>query len=324
MNKVFFILILSLILLDQNVYSQSYVVKDAVKKFPVSYATISFGNGTGLFADENGIFQFSEKWYRDIDSLYISAIGYKEKTISIKNAPKTILLTPDISELQEVVIKSENLGKYKIRKKKSVVHDNYFRCWLPTVESEIAVFFPRDPLKSTKIASVFLPVKMESSDGSSSGKKQFFSTLFKMQFYENEQGFPGKRLAGDNIIFKITNSDKTNFELDISEYKMFIPKNGVFVSVQVLGYTNKEGKLQNTKKYHEVETSKGSVKISTTFRPLLPFTNKIKDNITFTRRVFFRNRTWQRFDEKYSTNNSLIQKGFMNYGMGLKMHVYEK
>lgn len=324
MNKVFPILILLLIPLTQDVYCQSYVIQDATKKFPISYATISFGNGNGLFADENGVFQFSQKWYSDIDSLYISALGYKEKALSIKNAPKTILLTPDVSELQEVVITSENLGKYRTRKKNSVIHDNYFRCWLPTVESEIAVFFPRDPLKSTKIASVVLPVKMEASDGSSSGKKQSFSTLFKMQFYENDNGFPGKRIPGDNIIFRITNNDKTNFELDISEYKVFIPKNGVFVSVQVLGYTDKEGKLQNTKKYHEVETRKGIVKISTTFRPLLPFTNKIENNITFTRRVFFRNRTWQRFDEKYSENNTLIQKGFMNYGIGLKMHVYEK
>ncbi|MFD2562248.1 hypothetical protein [Aquimarina rubra] len=321
MKKVFPILVL---LLFQGIQSQSYKIFDASEKFPISYATISFGNGNGLFADADGVFQFSKKRYRDIDSIFISALGYKEKGLTTEDLPKTILLTPDIAELQEVVVKAENLGKYKTKKKSSKVHDDYFRCWLPTVESEIAVFFPKDPLKSTKIASVFLPVMMESSRGSSSGKKQSFSTLFKMQFYQNSNGFPGKRLPGDDIIFRITNKDKTNFELDISEYKVFIPKNGVFISIQVLGYTDKEGKLQHTKKYHEVETRKGIVKVSTTFRPLLPFTDKIEDNITFTRRIFYKNRTWQRFDKKYSENNTLIQKGFMNYGMGLKMHIYEK
>lgn len=321
MKKVCFILVL---LMFEGIYAQVYKIQDAEQKFPISYATISFGNGNGLFADADGIFKFSEKRYNGIDSLFISALGYKEKGLSTKNLPKNILLIPDIAELQEVVVKADNLGKYKTKKKNSKVHDDYFRCWLPTVESEIAVFFPRDPLKSTKIASVFLPVMMETSSGSSSGRKQSFSTLFKMQFYENNNGTPGKRLSGDDIIFRITNKDKTNFELDISEYKVFIPKNGVFVSVQVLGYTDKEGKLQDTKKYHEVETRKGIVKISTTFRPLLPFTNKIEDNITFTRRIFFKNRTWQCFDKKYSENNTLIQKGFMNYGMGIKMHVYEK
>lgn len=320
MKKVLLLLVL---LVYQCIYSQTYTIKDSGEKFPISYATISFGNGNGLFADEDGVFEFSKKRYKDIDSLYISALGYKEKGISTNSLPKTIELIPDVSQLQEVVVKAENLGRYKTKKKGSKVHDDYFKCWLPTVESEIAVFFPRDPLKSTKIASVYLPVMMESSRGSSS-KKQAFSTLFKMQFYRNENGFPGKRLVGDDIIFRITNDDKTNFELDILEHKVFVPKNGVFVSIQVLGYTDKNGKLQHTKKYHEVETRKGIVKVSTTFRPLLPFTNKIEDNITFTRRIFFKNRTWQRFDEKYSENNMLIQKGFMNYGMGLKMHVYEK
>ncbi|MHA7057477.1 carboxypeptidase-like regulatory domain-containing protein [Aquimarina sp. M1] len=319
MKKVFPILVLLMI---QGVRSQSYRVLDVTKKSPVSYATISFGNGNGLFADADGVFQFSKKRYRDIDSIYISALGYTEKTLATKNLPKNILLTQDVSELQEVVVTAENLGKYRTKRKSSRVHDDYFRCWLPTVESEIAVFFPRDPLKSTKIASVFLPVMMESS--SESGRKQSFSTLFKMQFYKNHQGFPGKRLPNDDIIFRITNNNKTNFELDISEYKVFIPKNGVFISIQVLGYTDKEGRLQHTKKYHEVETRKGIVKVSTTFRPLLPFTNKIDDNITFTRRIFFKNRTWQRFDTEYSENNILIQKGFMNYGMGVKLHVYEK
>ncbi|MGY3794713.1 hypothetical protein [uncultured Aquimarina sp.] len=317
------VLLLLVLLANQCIYSQVYTIQDAGEKFPISYATISFGNGNGLFADEDGVFEFSKKRYKDIDSIYISALGYKEKGISTKNLPKIIELTPDVAQLQEVVVKAENLGRYKTKRKGSKIHDDYFKCWLPTVESEIAVFFRRDPLKSTKIASVYLPVMMESSRGSS-GRKQAFSTLFKMQFYRNDNGFPGKRLAGDDIIFRITNDDKTNFELDILEHKVFIPKNGVFVSIQVLGYTDKNGKLQHTKKYHEVETRKGIVKVSTTFRPLLPFTNKIEDNITFTRRIFFKNRTWQRFDEKYSENNMLIQKGFMNYGMGLKMHVYEK
>ncbi|KAA1246965.1 carboxypeptidase-like regulatory domain-containing protein [Aquimarina sp. RZ0] len=320
MNKAFLILLLVLI---QNIHSQRYTVLDSIKKSPVSYATISFGNGNGLFADADGVFEFSEKRYADIDSLFISALGYKEFAIDTKKLSKKILLTREIAELQEVIVTAENLGKYKTKKKNAKIHNDYFKCWLPTVESEIAVFFPRDPLKSTKIASVFLPVKMESSRGSS-GKKQAFSTLFKMQFYRNYKGTPGKRLPSEDIIFNITNKDKSNFELDISEYKVFIPKEGLFVSLQVLGYADKEGKLQHTKKYHEVETNKGIIKISTTFRPLLPFTDKIADNITFTRRVFFKNRTWQRFDKKYSDTNNLIKTNHMNYGIGLKTHVYEK
>ncbi|KZS42550.1 hypothetical protein AWE51_03660 [Aquimarina aggregata] len=319
MKKLFALLLL---FLSQFIYSQAYSILDAANKTPVSYATISFGNGSGTFADADGRFKYYKKWYPKVDSLYVSALGYKEITISTNAIPKTILLEQNIAELKEVYITAEKKRKYKTKRLASTVHNDYFRCWLPTVESEIAVFFPKESEKSTSISSVFLPVKVESSN-KHSGKEQPFSTLFKMQFYANEKGFPGKRLAYEDIIFKITEKDKSNFELNVSEYKVYIPKEGIFISVQVLGYADKNGKLQQTRKYHEVETRKGLVKVSTTFRPLLPFTNKFDHYHTFTRRIFYKNRTWQRFDRKYSTNNNLIKSNNTNYGMGLKLRLYE-
>ncbi|WP_109301070.1 carboxypeptidase-like regulatory domain-containing protein [Aquimarina sp. AU474] len=319
MKKLFLLLLL---FLAQIVCSQTYTVLDSVQNTPISFATISFGNGNGTFADADGNFQFSKKWYPDIDTLYISALGHKERVISTTLIPKKIKLAQDVSELKEVIITAEKKRRYKTRKIASEVHNDYFKCWLPTVESEIAVFFPKNTQKPTKIASIYLPIKVESSNRNSSGG-QSFSTIFKMQFYTNDMGAPGKRLAYDDIIFNVTNKDKINFELNVSEHKVYIPKGGIFVSIQVLGYADKNGKLQQTKKYHEVETRKGIVKVSTTFRPLLPFTNKINDYRTFTRRVFFKNRTWQRFDPEYSETNNLIKNNNTNYGMGLKLHLYE-
>ncbi len=318
MKKLFPLLLL---FLAQFVCSQTYTVRDSVQNNPISYATISFGNGNGTFADADGNFQFSKRWYPDIDTIYVSAIGFKELALATKSIPKKIFLTQDVSELKEVIVTAEKKRKYKTKKLPSEVHNDYFKCWLPTVESEIAVFFPKDPEKSTKIASVYLPVKVESSNRNARG--QTFSTLFKMQFYRNNKGFPGARLPYEDIIFMISDKDKSNFELNVSEYKVYIPKDGIFVSIQVLGYADKNGKLQQTKKYHEVETRKGIVKVSTTFRPLLPFTDKIAKNKTFTRRIFFRNRTWQLFDANYSDSNNLIKNNNTNYGMGLKLHLFE-
>ncbi len=320
MKKLFPLLLL---FLAQIVCSQTYTVLDSVQKSPISYATISFGNGNGTFADADGNFRFSKKWYPDIDSLYISALGHKELALATVSLPQQILLVQDVAELKEVVVTAEKKRKYKTKKLASEVHNDYFRSWLPTVESEIAVFFPKSSQKPTKIASVYLPVKVESSNRNAS-KDQPFSTLFKMQFYGNDNSFPGKRLPYEDIIFKINNRDKSNFELNVSEYKVYIPKEGVFVSIQVLGYADKDGKLQQTKKYHEVETRKGIVKVSTTFRPLLPFTDKINGYKTFTRRIFYKNRTWQRFDPEYSKNNNLIKNNNTNYGMGLKLYLYEE
>ncbi|MFL1895342.1 hypothetical protein ACJRPK_06540 [Aquimarina sp. 2-A2] len=303
-------------------YGQRYELHDPILKEPVSYATISFGNGNGMFADANGVFYFSPKRYADIDTLYITAVGYKDKVVDTRTMPSTLIMEQDIAQLQEVYLTGEKRRKYKVKKIASKVHADYFKCWLPTVESEIGVFFPKPSSTPVKIASVYLPVKMEASR-SASGKPQAFSTLFKMQFYSNVDGKPSKRLPYEDIIFRVTEKDKANFELDISEYKIYVPSDGIYISIQVLGYTDSEGNLQDTRKYHEVETPKGFVKISTTFRPLLPFTDKIDSFTTFTRRIFYKNRTWQRFDNNYTKGNSLIQRGFTNYGMGVKFHIYE-
>lgn len=320
MKKLSFTLLLFLI---QYTYSQKYTILDSVQRNSVSYATISFDNGTGVFADADGKFFFSNKLYPNIDSLFITAIGYKDFPVKSGKIPNPILMTPDIAQLKEVYLIGEKQKKYKTKKIKAELHDDYFKCWLPTVESEIAVFFPKDPIKPTKITSIYLPIKLENSSKNSNNKLSF-STLFKMQFYENKNNFPGKRLPYEDIIFNITNRSKPNFELDIADSKIYIPKNGIFISIQVLGYADKKGQLEHTKKYHEVETKRGTVKISTTFRPLLPFTNTINTNKTFIRRIFFKNKTWQRFDKKYSTNNMLIQNNYTNYGMGLKLQLFEE
>jgi len=314
---------LLLFFLTITISAQTYTVLDSISLNPISFATISFGNGNGTFADANGIFTFSKKWYADIDTLYISALGHQELTVPTGTMPKKILLSQNIAELNEVVVVAEKKRKYKTKKIPSEVHNDYFRSWLPTVESEIAVFFQKNKPNDTKIASVYLPIKVESSNQNSK-KPQSFSTIFKMQFYDNVNGYPGNRLPHEDIIFRVTDKDKTNFELDINKYGIYIPKNGIFVSIQVLGYSDKSGQLQQTKKYSEIDTRKGKVKVSTTFRPLLPFTNKIVQNNTFTRRIFYKNRTWQKFDQNYSKTNNLIKSKNTNYGMGLKLFIFEE
>ncbi|WP_378187920.1 hypothetical protein ACE939_05865 [Aquimarina sp. W85] len=304
-------------------YGQRYRLTDPILKEAVSYATISFGNGNGMFADAKGFFNFSPDRYKDIDTLYITAVGYKDKIVATRTMPPIMIMEQDVAQLQEVYLTGERKRKYKVKKIASKVHSDYFKCWLPTVESEIGVYFSKPSNVPVKIASVSLPVKMEASR-SSSGKVQSFSTLFKMQFYSSVNGAPGPRLMYEDIIFRITEKDKANFELDISKYNVYVPAEGIFVSIQVLGYTDSKGNLQDTRKYHEVETPKGFVKISTTFRPLLPFTEKIDGYRTYTRRIFYKNRTWQRFDTEYTKGNSLIQRGLTNYGMGVRFHIFEK
>ena len=130
-------------------------------------------------------------------------------------------------------------------------------------------------------------------------------------------------LSYEKIIFRVTEQSEDVFELDITENDIFIPKNGIFASIQILGYTDKQGKLLPNKKYQEVKTRKGIVKVSTTFRPLLPFTNKIPAKRTFIKRIFLNNNEWVRYEKKNIPRSKLLAEGLNNYGMGLKMKVYQ-
>ena len=303
-------------------------IKEKLTKEPVSYATISFGNGQGFFADDDGMFIFNKTLYPDVDSLFISALGYKDLTIASINLPKTLFLETHIDELDEVVVHSKIDRKFKIGTIKPYLDDDYFKCWLPTIESEIAVFFPNNDDQLKKITNIHFPITLESKDWGQRKKKnaekKAFSTLFKVKFYNNENGFPGKVLTYENIVFRTTEKNGDVFELDVSNHDIFIPKTGFFVSIQVLGYTNANGKLLPNKKYKEIKSNDGIVKIPTNFRPLLPFTNEIVQNNTFIKRVFLQNNEWTRFQTGSSIDSSLLKAGLNNYGVGISYNIYEE
>ncbi len=304
----------------QFCFSQLAIV-DSTDNEPIAYATISFGNGHGSFADEDGRFQFSKNKYTDVDSLFISAMGYADKKLSTKVLPKILRLKPEVSQLNEVVVFAPKSGKFKTRKRKPVTHNDVFASWLPTVESEVAVLFKRYEKQPTQISKLLLPINTESKY-KTKGKGKF-ATIFRVQFYENYKGLPKDALLYDDIVFAINEEADKVYELNISAKDIFIPKSGIFVAIQVLGYANSKGGLAQTKQYREIKTARGVQKISTSFRPLLPFTKKLINQNTYVRRIFWNNKKWQIFDKSYNQKSKLIQTGHHNYGMGAEFKVYE-
>ncbi|WP_299126026.1 hypothetical protein [uncultured Winogradskyella sp.] len=323
MRKILFVILF----IGQLSFAQ-ITVKDSITKYPVSYATISFGNGNGIFADDEGQFYFTKKLYPDIDSLFISALGFKNLNISTKNLPDELFLQPKADELDEVVVGVKLDRKFKKETLKPYLDDNYYNCWLPTIESEIAVYFPKTTTKDQKLSSVSFPIALESKDWKkrkrSNSEKKKFSTLFKVKFYNNNNGIPGKVLTYETIVFRATEKDGDVFELNVDEFDIYIPENGFFVSLQVLGYTDKLGKLLPNKKYKEIESKNGNViKIPTNFRPLLPFTEKVESKNTYIKRVFISGNNWLKFENGNGFQSSLLDKNLFNYGIGLTYKTYK-
>lgn len=303
------------------------VIKDKQTEHPVSYANISFGNGNGMFADDEGLFIFTKKLYPDVDSLFISALGYKTLAIASSDLKNLLWLEADIDELNEVVIRTKIDRKFKEETLEPYLDDDYYNCWLPTIESEIAVFFPKEDEADKQIITVHFPITLESKDWEKRHKKnadkQPFSTLFKAKFYDNNNGIPGKELIYETIVFRATEKGGDVYNLDVSEYDIMMPDNGMFVSLQVLGYTDDNGKLLPNKKYKEIKTGNEVVKIPTNFRPLLPFTDEISETRTFIKRVFVNNNKWSKFEKGSDVQSGLLKSGLNNYGIGLTYKVFK-
>lgn len=309
-----------------SVLSQT-TIKDMETKLPVSYATVSFGNGNGIFADDEGLFVFTKKLYPDVDTLYISALGFKDLKVSTLSLGNTLFMEAQADLLDEVMIQVNSNRKYKIERIKPFLDDDYYNCWLPTIESEIAVLFLNDGDEDKDIDKLKFPIALESKDWNKRNKansdKKSFSTLFKVRLYYNDQGQPGKAMTNQTIVFNATEHDGDVYELDMDSYNIRIPKEGFFVSVQVLGYADNNGKLLPNKKYKEIKGNNGTIKIPTNFRPLLPFTNEVPVNRTFIKRVFINGNNWKLFKPNNGIQSTLLDKGYVNYGIGLDIKVYK-
>jgi hypothetical protein len=265
--------------------------------------------------------------YPDIDSLFVSALGFKDLNIASANLTETLQLEPHVDQLDEVIVKARIDRKYKEETMEPYLDDDYYKCWLPTIESEIAVYFKNPDDKLKKLSQVHFPIALESIDwekrNKANAEKKPFSTLFKVNIYENNNGFPGKPLTYENMVFRVTEKDGDAFLLDVSEKDIYIPNTGFFVSIQVLGYTDEAGKLLPNKKYKEITSRGTTVKIPTNFRPLLPFTGEIPENNTFIKRVFVNGNQWIQFKKGNVADSSLLSAGLNNYGMGITFKVYK-
>lgn len=316
-----------LLLISALSYSQTQIV-DLETKAPVSFATVMFGNSQGLFADDEGIFVFNEKLYPGVDSLTISALGYSTLKIASKKLTNTIFLKAEIDQLDEVVLTAIVNKPFKKETIKPILDTDYYNCWLPTIESEIAVLFEFNDDKSRKLTSVFFPITPESVDWNKRNKpnaeKHEFSTLFKVKCYENRNGRPGIELVKKNIVFVATEKDGTAYDLDVSAYQILIPENGIFISLQVLGYTDSNGKLLPNKKYKEIKSNNDIIYIPTNFRPLLPFTDEIEGHRTFVKRIFIADNEWVIFKKGSGITSSLPDKNLNNYGIGINYNTYKE
>jgi len=230
MKATFFFLLFSILLTAQT----KGVVKDSLSGKPISYVNIWIENeNIATTSEEDGTFSINASGNKN---LIFSALGYEKKTIKASQAAE-VFLSSKAFDLEEVVISNS----IQTRQIVIGVTENTIAQAFDNGPRMDVKFFPYNPIyKKTKyIKKVTLYTDSRIEDAT-----------IKLRFFKvDANGYPGEEMLKKALIVSVKNGTKNN-KIDLSDYNLIMPKNGLFVGFEKLMIEkNKKEKIitdQNT------------------------------------------------------------------------------
>lgn len=219
--KIFFLLLISL-----PVYSQTATsIYDEDTKTPIPYVNIwVVGENWGTIADENGRYLIDKLTLGD--SITLSAMGYKNKTVSVLKNADTIYLKPQPILLNEVVIGRKKNKKIKIgtlKNKETLVADFTER---GSAEGNFSItrYFSGDVIYEEMPFLTRVTVRAYSKY-----KNQYFAMAVRSV---GENGKPDKLLNDAPILCLVKTGSGSLLKVDVSKLNIKIPANGFFITLE--------------------------------------------------------------------------------------------
>ena len=256
---------------------ERFPLLDSISKQPIPYANIVlFSKGNiigGTYTDKLGLLSIGE----EIDSIKITSLGYKDKSISKRELTHILFLTPIVYNLEEVVVtnktttckKTINIGYY--RQKKSIsIH--------LLKNSELTTLISNNFKKEFVVRNIYFELKNNSTK----------ILPIRLKIYANVNG-PNELLFSNDIEVTASNKKK-NYKLNIYDADVKFPKEGVFVGFEYLQSND------NDKVY-------------------ISATNKAKGSGTFIKDKFWK-MNWNSFDNHFY-RKLIAVKGNINLAVGL-------
>lgn len=202
---------------------------------PVSYANIWKENK--IYATSDSLGYFNSVAPNNL-KYKITAVGYNDKYI--ENMVGTIFLEPKINILEEVKIYSPkflNVIQYSKAKKDVFVGVNF-----DVTTSEFIKFIPNG---SKNDKTLFL--NSVSFYSSTTAKNRKINVVL---YSVGQDGKPDKIINDENLIC-ILKKGKTLNKIDLKNFKIVLPKNGIFVGIQHLLLEENKfyPSINNTKSY---------------------------------------------------------------------------
>lgn len=260
LNKQFmrFILIPTLLFLTfalangQN-FKISGKVTDSDNEEELPFANIMVVNYTiGTTSDSQGFFELSLADSLKNDSLIISYVGYQTLILCLNDIRGDIVrLKPKNIKLNEVVIRPS-------KKKIKLIIVNQFKpknCNLrySSTNTNTDLWIPYRPKEPT-IEALYFPYKKEYG-GSRRVKEVWLKvsnlktppTYFNLRIFNaSDDQIPDYDLLSESIIIKVTES-KHLIKVNLEEYNLVIPENGLFVGFELLIIDENKSTVQDKK-----------------------------------------------------------------------------
>lgn len=271
MKKKFILLLLISFQICFSQQIEGYIY-DKTDKTPVPYSNILITNSKGgTYSNTEGYFNLNLK-NNDSDSLLVSSVGYKTRIIPINqfdlNSIISIELEKEIFELDEAVL---TLKKIKYTQKETIGLEktgrhNHFGL----IGSNTVAYIENKKNTRGKLKTIHL--YLNKTKKNTSWKSTVFESKLNIRIYkyDKKNNLPGEELLHQNLIVKPKNK-KYILKIDIEDYNIKIPKDGICIGVEYIDENNE------FKKYEHVA-------------PALRYTESINKNNTWSN---YRNRGWK-------------------------------
>lgn len=298
MNK----LIIAFLFITHSLFTKSQDIKiiilDSLSNKPVSYASVCFmDKKSGTYANENGIF-FTHKINQTIQ---ISHIGYYSQIIKLPVKDNTVKLQPQTYFLNEITVrpgkkKIDEIGYYKF---KSYFNINGFS------GDELAVYFANSFNSEKTINQIIIGVNTDRRIKDALGVN--FVSVFRVNFYSTKENStePDSMILKKDMLFTSEILEHKT-KIDISEYHLKFPVNGIFVSIEWVGIES-----ENTKELITDSKERMEPFVSTTFE---------KTNTVVYERNKFSDNKWKLVDKNHKYSIALKEDNFFTPKISLSLY----
>jgi hypothetical protein len=233
MSKVIVLILLTLILhsalsgQEKGIYDRQIGINSSDNNKPVSFAyvIISSPDRNLIFvSDENGKCKIQFDNYAASDSVLVTCIGYKNSKVLLSSIKDVIFLDPTDYKINEIVVKPAKTRLIKLGNFANIT----FRSSNFIFGSQKVNYIPNNG-----ITGRILRIRYYMHDFF---EKEFKYRPFRVRIYgktENSDSV-GSDLLKKELIVMLPRSEGNWLDVDISQFNISFPSNGIFVGLEVL------------------------------------------------------------------------------------------